>query len=275
MPLEYEAIRKSFDTVAKNYEHNAVLQKEVLIRLLERLEDEGSIDANLDPQTILDLGCGTGWAESKLLKLWPNAKITGIDFSQSMLNQTDSHDQAEYLMADVHDLPLLDNSIDVVFSNMMLHWSNETDVFDECLRVLKPGGLLLMSCLGETSLFELKQVCESVNNKFQVHNFSALHDLGDQLLKKNFEQVVVNAEVITLTYADVQSLMRDIKASGGQNVDENRHKGLVASEYLHKVIAAYEDFRQDDKLPASYEIVYLRAKKVKVKEKIPLKITTA
>lgn len=274
MPLEYEAIRKSFDYAAKNYEKNAVLQKEVLIRLLERLEDERSIDMNLNPQTILDLGCGTGWAEPELLKLWSDAKITGIDFSQAMLNQVNHHPQVNYLMADVHDLPVSENSIDMVFSNMMLHWSNETDVFDECLRVLKPGGLLLMSCLGETSLFELKQVCESVNNKFNVHDFSALHDLGDKLLQKGFEEVVVNAEIITLTYEDVQSLMKDIKASGGQNVDEARHKGLIASKNFHKIVAAYEQFRQDGKLPASYEIVYLRAKKKRHKVKIPIKITS-
>jgi len=272
MPLEYEAIRKSFNTIARQYEEHAALQKEVLLRLLERLDDEQGLDANLKPKHIVDLGCGTGWAIPELFKRYPDVKISAVDFSQSMLNQVDNNKAVKTFFADVHDLPFTDNSVDVVFSNMLLHWSNEGDVFNECMRVLKANGLLIMSCLGETSLFELKQAWSNVDGKPHVHDFPALHNLGDDLLKKGFEQVVVNAEVITLTYKDILSLMKDIKASGGHNVNEHRNHGLMPVAHLQQLIHAYEEFREDDKLPASYEIVYLRAKKPQLKDKINLTI---
>lgn len=263
MPLEYQAIRNSFNAIAHQYEDNAVLQKEVLTRLLERLADEQTLNPNLPAQQLLDLGCGTAWAATELFELFPKVNITALDFSQYMLNQIRPHSKINPILADVHDIPLADESIDIMFSNMLLHWSNEKDVFKEAYRVLKPGGLILMSALGETSLFELKQAWTSVDNNAHVHDFPALHNLGDDLLKTGFEQVVVNAEILTLTYKDIIALMKDIKASGGHNSNEQRSKGLLSRSQLAQLTQAYEPFKSDDRLPASYEVVYLRALKPK------------
>jgi malonyl-CoA O-methyltransferase len=272
MPLEYDAIQNSFNATAKQYEDNAILQKEVLFRLLERLEDEQKLDVKLKPKHLLDLGCGTGWAIPEILKLFPNVKISALDFSQAMLDEVTSSLEAKLYCADVHNLPLPDNSVDIVFSNMLLHWSNEQDVFAEAMRVLKPNGLLLMSCLGETTLVELKQAWLSVDKKKHVHSFPALHNLGDDLLKKGFAEVVVNAEIITLTYENITALMKDIKASGGHNVNEGRNKGLMSVSPFAQLSKGYEIFREEQRLPASYEVVYLRARKPQVKEVISLAI---
>ena len=261
MPLEYHAILKSFNSKATQYEQNAVLQKEVLSRLLERLEDECQIDQKFKPQRVLDLGCGTGWAIPELLKLFDNVKISALDFSKNMLSHVPQNKQVTTVLNDVHDLPFEDNTMDVIFSNMLIHWCNEKDVFSECMRVLKPGGLIIMSALGETSLVELKQAWLSVDKQAHVHDFPALHNMGDDLLKLGFEEVVVNAEIITLTYKDVVSLMKDIKASGGHNVNENRRKSLMPRSQLKQLSDAYDEFRDNNRLPASYEIVYLRARK--------------
>ncbi len=269
MPLEYEAIRNSFNKAAKDYETNAVLQKEILFRLMERLE----IETDLSPKHILDLGCGTGLAMPQLLKKYPNANITGIDFSNNMLKQVPHHPLIKTIHHDAHNLPLDDNSMDLIFSNMMLHWCNESDVFKECLRVLKHDGLLLMSALGETSLFELKQCWKLIDSQPHVHTFPALHKMGDDLLNSGYHDVVVNTDILTLTYTDIRSLMKDIKASGGQNVEENRNKGLLTRKQLYALTKAYEEFKQDERLPASYEVVYLRAKKQSLGEQaIPLSI---
>ncbi|MEZ5496440.1 MAG: malonyl-ACP O-methyltransferase BioC [Gammaproteobacteria bacterium] len=261
MPLEYQAIKNSFNRVAKNYSENAVLQQEILSRLLERLSDEKKISAEFQSKALLELGCGPGWSFEELLNGFAIEQLTAIEFSKNMLAQTPDYKQVKTILSDVHELPLEDESQDVVFSNMMLHWCNESDVFKESFRVLKPNGLLLMSCLGETSLFELKQAWSEIDSKVHVHDFPALHSLGDLLLKTGFTQVVVNAEVITLTYENIRSLMKDIKASGGQNAMENRSKGLMSKEKLYQLNRVYEQFREDGRLPASYEIIYLRAKK--------------
>lgn len=264
MPLEYQSILNSFNKAAKNYEENAVLQKEILYRLSERLQLESLDSVN----RVLDLACGTGWACDSLLSLYESTEIYALDFSEKMLQGIPKNPKIHKVHHDMHSLPFEDRYFDVVFSNMALHWSNEADVFRESLRVLKPGGLLLMSCLGETSLFELKESFQTVLDKSpRVHDFPALHFLGDELVKAGFHDVVVNAEVLTLTYKNLKSLMRDIKASGGQNAFENRAKGLFTESSFKKVEQAYEAYRNDeDRLPASYEVVYLRAIKPQLEE---------
>ena len=261
MPLEYEAIRKSFNAAAEKYQDNAVLQKEVLNRLLERLDDERNLNDRLKPKHIIDLGCGTGWAIPEFIKQFNGVEITAIDFSLNMLAEIPKHPQVNTLFSDAHNLPIDNCSVDIIFSNMLIHWCNEKDIFKECMRVLKPGGLLIMSALGETSLVELKQAWLNVDKKKHVHDFPALHDMGDDLLNLGFLEVVVNAEIITLTYTNLIELMKDIKASGGHNCNENRSKGLMSRKHLQLLTTGYEVFREDEKLPASYEIVYLRAKK--------------
>ena len=262
MPLEYQSILNSFNKVAKNYQENAVLQKEVLYRMSERLQLESFSSVS----HVLDLACGTGWACDYLLPMFNETEVFALDFSEQMLNQVPENPRVHKVHNDMHSLPFDDRYFDVVFSNMSLHWSNEPDVFKESLRVLKPGGLLLMSCLGETSLFELKESCQSVNQKPRVHGFPALHSLGDELVKAGFHDVVVNAEVITLTYETLKALMQDIKRSGGQNAFDNREKGLMTKQELIKLESAYEEYRDQGRLPASYEVVYLRAVRPKAEE---------
>jgi malonyl-CoA O-methyltransferase len=263
MPLEYHAILKSFNKAAKNYQQHAVLQKEVLSRLLERLADEKALDEDFSPHNVLDLGCGTGWAIPELLKQFELVNITALDFSENMLAQVSQNKQVKTIQHDVHDLPFDNNTFDVVFANMLIHWCNEKEVFAECMRILKPGGIIIMSALGETSLVELKQAWLSVDKNAHVHDFPALHNLGDDLLNLGFKEVVVNAEIITLTYENIVDLMKDIKASGGHNVNENRNKGMMSRLQLESLSKAYDGFREDGRIPASYEVVYLRAKKSK------------
>jgi len=67
---------------------------------------------------------------------------------------------------------------------------------------------------------------------------------------------VMDAERITLTYPDVYKLMRDLKAIGAHNVTAQRARGLTGKAVLKRVEQAYEQFRQQGVLPASYEVVY-------------------
>lgn len=269
MALEYQNILDNFNRAASKYDENAVLQKEISSRLVERL----SIESLKNVTSILDIGCGTGLAHSQFLIAYPKSEITGLDFSAKMLAQNQPNKRVNLVQSDCHELPFNDFSFDLVFSNMALHWTNEPDVLKESLRILKPGGLLLMSCLGETSLFELKEAFSTIDNKPHVHSFPALHALGDELMKLGFQDIVVNTEVINLTYANLKSLLKDIKASGGQNANKKRAKGLLSKNQFQQLEKAYESYRNDGRLPASYEVVYLRATKAKLEDSaIPLAI---
>ena len=80
--LDMRAVREAFDRAATAYDQHAVLQHEVERRLLERVAY-----FDLEPQTVLDLGCGTGIGSRSLAKQFPSARVIGVDWSQAMLGQ--------------------------------------------------------------------------------------------------------------------------------------------------------------------------------------------
>lgn len=257
MTLEYQAISRSFSQAAGQYEANAVLQKEVLERLLERVQDDPAWRGKT-PARILDLGCGTGWAVPRLRQLFPQAEIHALDFSPAMVEQVPVADGVRPVCADAHDVPYAENSFDLVFSNLMLQWTNEEQVLQEVRRVLRPGGVVLASSLGFSTLHELRQAWAAVDNKPHVNAFTDMRQVADVMLRLGFAQVVATSEVITMTYADVMDLMRDLKAIGAHNVDENRPRGLMSRSALQRLRQAYETFRADGVLPATYEVNFFR-----------------
>jgi len=166
----------------------------------------------------------------------------------------------DVLCADAARLPLRTASVDLVFSNLMLQWCSDPDaVFSECRRVLKPGGLLTYTTFGPDTLLELRRAWSTVDGLTHVNRFIDMHDLGDAMVRAGFAEPVMDVDRCTLTYADAHALMRDLKAIGAHNVNAGRARGLTGKSRLTRMIAAYEAFRRDGRLPATYEIVYGQA----------------
>lgn len=257
MNLQKQTIADSFSKAATGYEASAFLQKEVASRLLERLEL-----MNVSPENILDAGCGTGFCTRILDKKFSKAKTIGVDLAPGMINfakqQKGFFNKIEYQVADVEKLPFIDNSFDLVFSNLAVQWLVEPkQAFLELNRVLKPGGLLIFSSMGPDTLTELKQSWRQVDQDVHVNDFLDMHIIGDQVYNAQFDNTVMDRDVITMTYQTMVGLMKDLKAIGAHNMNTERQKGLLGKSKFEKLKKAYEAFRWDDgQLPATYEVVY-------------------
>ncbi|NOZ52177.1 MAG: malonyl-ACP O-methyltransferase BioC [Gammaproteobacteria bacterium] len=259
--INKQRARAAFNKAAATYDDAAVLQREVAGRLLERLDVVRMI-----PLTVVDLGCGTGGSAQQLSVRYKKAKIYAVDFAANMLRkardkqswtQRITKRQPHYLCGDAESLPIADNSIDLLYSNLTVQWCVDIDkTLREFCRVLKPGGLLMFSTLGPDTLIELRQSWFAVDQQPHVHSFIDMHHLGDALLQAEFVDPVMDVEKITLTYPDVYKLMRDLKALGARNASLQQRQGLTGKENLKAVAAAYEQFRKNNVLPASYEVVY-------------------
>jgi malonyl-CoA O-methyltransferase len=94
------------------------------------------------------------------------------------------------------------------------------------------------------------------NASFHVNDFIDMHDIGDALLRAGLSDPVMDVDNITLTYSDVYQLMRELKALGAHNVANARRHSLTGKARLKNMVLAYEDFRVDSLLPATYEVVY-------------------
>ena len=268
MSIQKQAIADSFSKAAPQYDASAFLQKEVASRLFERLEV-----MNVSPEMILDAGCGTGYCTRILNKQFSKAKTIGVDLAPGMIEQAKKQNgffsKIEYQVADLEQLPFADNSFDLVFSNLTVQWLIESkNLFLELNRVLKPGGLLIFSTLGPDTLIELKESWKLVDQSVHVNHFIDMHIVGDQVHSAQFENTVMDRDVITLSYKTMLGLMKDLKAIGAHNLDDNRSRGLLGKSKFKSLQGEYEKFRwQDGQLPATYEVVFGHAWKKKEQPK--------
>ena len=254
-------MRRSFDRAASTYDQAAVLQREVCTRALERLDL-----VKLDPGVIVDAGCGTGVAAQSLRKRYPRATLVGLDIAPAMLHASRSRipgwknwfgsNREVFVCGDNEQLPICSGRVDMLWSNLAFQWAADlTVVFAECQRVLRPGGLLMFTTLGPDTLKELRTATAG-DGKIHVNRFIDMHDIGDMMIGAGFADPVMDMEYLTLTYADVRTLMRELKAIGAHNVALGRNRGLTGRSAHAELARRYEVFRRDGRLPATFEVIY-------------------
>ncbi len=254
-------MRRSFDRAASTYEQAAVLQREVCTRALERLDL-----VKLEPGAIVDAGCGTGFAAQSLRKRYPRATLVGLDIAPAMLHASRSRipgwkkwigsNREVFVCGDNERLPIRSGRVDLLWSNLAFQWAADlTVVFTECQRVLRPGGLLMFTTFGPDTLKELRTATAG-DGKIHVNRFIDMHDIGDMMINAGFADPVMDMEYLTLTYADVGTLMRELKAIGAHNVALGRNRGLTGRRAHEELERRYEAFRRDGRLPATFEVIY-------------------
>jgi malonyl-CoA O-methyltransferase len=254
--LDRQQARRAFERAADSYDAAAALQQEIGSRLLERMDM-----VRLQPGRILDLGAGTGFFSDALQRRYPDAGVLAFDLALNMLRRTRGRGldagRLQCVCGDGERLPFADDSFDFIFSNLMLQWCLDLEpVFTELRRVLAPGGLMMFTTFGPDTLQELRESWSAADGYTHVNVFPDMHDVGDALLGTRWAEPVMDTERITVTYRELHTLMQDLKHIGAHNVTAGRPRGLTGRQRLAQVTEAYEAYRRDGVLPASYEVVY-------------------
>jgi malonyl-CoA O-methyltransferase len=264
LAVDKRLVRRSFEQAAATYDAAAVLQNEVCRRMLARLDY-----IKLEPAAILDAGSGTGNALAGLLQRHPRARVIALDLALAMARRSRARrrwwrrifDRGGARLAavcgDMEQLPFAAGAAGMIWSNLALQWADDPRrAFGEMHRVLAPGGLLMFSSFGPDTLKELRAAWQGVDGHTHVHRFIDMHDLGDMLVAAGYADPVMDMEHVTLTYADVRGLMRELKAMGAHNLTHGRRHVLGGSSLLAKVAQNYESWRREGKLPATFEVIY-------------------
>ncbi len=252
-------VRKAFSQAVSSYDAMATLQRTAGKDLLkhERIEELTG--------TVLDIGCGTGFLTGELLNLLACQQLITLDLAYPMIKATrekySTVTNLHYLCADTEWLPLADNSIDRVFSNLALQWcQNLSGVFTEIKRILKPNGLLVFSTFGCQTLQELKQSWASVDDFSHVNEFYNAEQMGGYLKAVGYQEIVITEKVYTSHYDSVMALMRELKGIGAHNVMAGRNHNMTGKSKMQAMINYYERLQVNNRIPATFEVINVSCK---------------
>ncbi len=257
MPIELEKVRSLFDRPEKTGD-SQFMRREVASRMDERLSL-----VRIDPSYILDAGCGYSADTLLLAKRFDGAHMIGLDMSWpvlAMAQEEKSGSVTGFVCGNFAAMPFDANSIDVIWSNLALHWHPApVEVFREWNRVLKPNGLLMFSCFGSGTFEELKKSFSNIDSYSHIHSFADMIPLGDGLVEAGFTEPVLEREWIDVTYKDVEKLLSDVRAFGG-NAMSGRRMGLFGKNEYEKLLKSLEKSRDGNgNLSLGFEIIVAHA----------------
>lgn len=269
LPLSSEHVARQFARRGDLSEAR-FLYDEIARRMAERLRI-----IRLQPQAMLDAGCGAGDGLPLLRERYPDAAYTGLDSCAPLLAAAERRHRAAgpgawlrrmtgkappapaFIRADMAATGLPAESLDLVWSNLALHWHPEPHaVLAEWRRILKVNGLAMFSWLGPGTLRELRDAIADAGLRTATPSFVDMHDFGDLLVESGYADPVMDQETLTLTYRTPKKLLEDVRALGG-NPARGRRAGLVGRGWIERLCDALERQRNaDGVIPLSIEVSY-------------------
>lgn len=254
-------VRHHRDRAAAGLETYDFLFRESAARLVDRLDDI----TRAFPLT-LDLGCHGGEVAAALEGRGGIEMLVHCDLSPAMAARADRPGRA--VAADEEALPFKPGTLDLVLSNLSLHWVNDLPgAFVQVRQALRPDGLFLASMLGGATLQELRAALYEAETEIEgglsprLSPLADVRDLGNLLQRAGFALPVADFETITVSYENPLRLMRDLRGMGETNAVAARRTTFSRRATLLRAVEIYIDrfADADGRVPATFEIVTLTA----------------
>ena len=172
--------------------------------------------------TALDVGCGGGGNVRRLLVCCENGHVVGVDQSEISVEKSRSYNeeairsgQCEIRQADVAELPFPEATFDVVTAfETVYFWPGLEKSFREIFRVMKPGGVFLVS--NESTGHD--KIAEKFSRIIDGMVPYTVEDIGDAMQKTGFTVIETDIDQRTFLFAVVGYILTDV----GQNSDQLR-----------------------------------------------------
>jgi len=229
-------VARAFDKAARNYDAVASIQAEVAKTLVAAAADSS-------PRSVLDIGCGTGFVLAQAAGRWPEAELTGLDIAPAMLREAQRKiPHLTVLRADASECDL-DQSFDLIFSCMMLHWfAQPAEMLRRWRRWLTPQGSLYVAVPVVGSLGAWSDLCDDAGVSHGVWPFPP-SDFADSLARGSILQQHA------MSYGSAFEFLRALKRSGG-GTPRRDHEPISSAKMRELVRTAPRPFR------VSYNVLY-------------------
>jgi len=276
-PFDRTQLRRRRERAAQNWKEHNFLVNEMSARLVDRLDD-----IKRSFSSILDLGRNGGEIAAQLAGRSGVKTLVECDISPAMLNLStvasgdsapsspkavqDEKPRFHRLATDEEFLPFVDHSFDLVLSCLALHRVNDLPgTLVQIRRTLRPDGLFLGCFFGGGTLGEMRaawteaEISEEGGASPRISPFVDIRDAGILLQRAGFALPVVDSDTLIVRYENALGLMRDLRGMGETNILTGRRAGFTRRATLMQMADHYRDMfvQEDDRIPASFEIITL------------------
>lgn len=264
--FDHRQVRRAFGRAAAGYDAASPLQREIESRLLESLDHYALRHGDASPEVILDVACGPARAANALRTRWPKSRVIALDAALPMLRAARDNTRGRLLRereiprlnADLRALPLADGSVDLVFCNLALQWIEDLPAaFAEFRRVMKPGGMLLVSTFGSETLADLREAFAAADDLPHVSPFTAIAPFGDALVAAGFRDPVLDRDILIEYKPSFAGILRSLRAMGATNALSARRHALSGRARFSAAEAAHP--RDARGWPMRWEAIYAQA----------------
>lgn len=227
----------AFDAAAGHYDGAADAQRHIGMRLLD-------FCGIVSPQSILDIGCGTGTLLVQAGHKYPQSLLTGLDAAPAMLAAArEKCPQARFVCQDAAAIALEDR-FDLILSSMALHWLEQpVDILHRWRGLLNPGGTLVVALPVAGSFSEWRNLCARhglTDRLWPFPDAAAFAGLGEGIV-----------ETCPLQFATVRDFLAHIKQTGAHSARPGTH-ALKPGQMKTLLRTAPAPFK------TSYRVLYLR-----------------
>ena len=256
--INKKAVQASFSKAAAHYDQFADLQRDIGHHLIDLMPDSIK-QAN----TILDLGCGTGYFSALFNETNESAQLTCFDLSPEMLKQTAEKGmtRCQFVQGDIDVLPFTTRQFDLIFSNLVLQWSEQlVTCLEQVKKALNKQGKLCFSTLLNGSLIELQQAWKVVDRNSHINHFLTQENVRNALALSGFNNVRMTTEIHVKKYADVIEVMKALKGIGANHVHDGKKNRTMGRQLLKQLEQGYQPYIDNDGLyNLSYQVCYVIA----------------
>ncbi len=258
--LDRLQIRQHFSSHADDYDRYAIVQKKVASELVEM-----AVTAPVSGSA-LDIGTGTGAVGASLQACCPEISLTVSDLAHGMTSAARCNLPDVFAIdADARCLPFKSEAFDLVLSASVYQWVEDLkSAFQDCYRILKPGGRFAFALFSDGTLCELEAVFRralqqsgSERSYQYFQTFPAESVVQEAMTAAGFCQI----ESVVRCEAEYHDCFRDLlvglKKIGAQNATTNRPTGLFPRRVMLEMDRLYRHHYQSRKgLCATYNVLY-------------------
>jgi len=240
-----------------------------------RLSDSFSYLKHTFP-TIVELGSHTGQLAELLAHRPGTQHYIQCDIAPEMLQQTGGLRVA----LDEELLPFAENSVDAAVSIGALQYVNDVPgTLAQIFRILKPDGLFMAVLPGVETLHELRQVFATTDAAHsggispRVSPFVDIRDAGGLLQRAGFALPVADREMLTLSYENIFTLMRDLRGGAQQLMLQQRLQHFTPRGWFQTAAQNYATQFADaeGRIPVTVELVTMTGWKPAANQQQPAK----